>query len=85
MLSALIRHAGLSERVWLRDRALALATHLRRRTIGAQTARQWASPDRARHRVRLAPWDERVSISAQAFALLTALDLEAVLTEESSE
>jgi len=84
-LSALIRNADASERIWLRDRALALATHLRRRTIGAETARQWASPDRAQDRVRLAPWDERVSISAQAFALLTALNLEAVLTEEPSE
>ena len=82
VLSHLIRYGDPEERVWLRDRLFALATHLQRRTIASETARQWATPGRVANCVRLAPWDERVSISAQAMALLTALQIEAALAQE---
>lgn len=74
-LAAMAADLPPTERALLRERLLLLATHVQRRTIDADTAATWASPDRAVDRIRWAPWDERLSISAQALALLTTLDI----------
>ena len=79
-LAAAVADVPPAERVLLRERMLMLATHLQRRTIDADTAQAWPRPDHAVDRIRLAPWDERLSISAQALALLAALDITEALT-----
>ncbi|MCH2138172.1 MAG: hypothetical protein MK074_03880 [Phycisphaerales bacterium] len=84
-LAALIAAEDPQERVWLRDRALRLATHLKRRTISDATAEHWASPDRIRGCIRRAPWDERSTIAGQAMAVLTALELHDALQESSQQ
>ena len=78
-LAATVADLPPAERVLLRERLLMLATHLQRRTIDADTAATWPSPEYAVDCIRLAPWDERLSISAQSLALLTALDIAEVL------
>jgi hypothetical protein len=80
-LAALIAHAPPVERNALRSRALLLATALQRRTISDAQAALWASPDTVRNRVALALWDERLPVSAQAIALMTAIDLAEALDD----
>jgi hypothetical protein len=85
-LAALVADEPAQARALLQERMWLLATHLQRRTIGVETAAYWATPDRAIDCIRLAPWDERLSISAQALALLTALDItEALNTNETTQ
>ena len=80
-LAALIAHAPPAERDALRSRALLLATSLQRRIISEAQATAWASPDTVRNRIRLAPWDERLPIAAQAIALMTAMDIADALND----